>query len=933
MFREEHRRFGKKIERLKGLRRVVLSNTRLIVTFDVDLGYFGDWSAPSSQFFKGVTDVVPNQMDPLFQRFGIRPTYLLSPAVMTHIESCEVLRGLDSCELGTCLNGDYVVPQIKGRYFDEPTTKVNAMQWEYPPELEKAKLEVLTQLFKQQFGYQPRSFRAGGFGAGHYTGRWLAELGYLVDSSVTPDLVWAGHGGTAFPDYRSLPEMPYSISYEGDIWLPGDSTLLEVPITLLSPKELALEGTDPIWFRPWFSDADTLIHIARYVDDMNRQTGHARPLVMMLHSQDLVPGAYVNKGANMSVKLYLDRLQRLFAFTESTGIKSCTLHEYYLETMRSGAYDPRALQHSESAPVEIVLPSTSTCVPRSATKPRVLLIADVPNWIFERHCQIIKEKLQDEFEFTLKYRGEPYEEGAYDLIYPLEWNLVHPSQIQEPKKYVTGIRSHLSWDTLDFADFVAYLSQHFSRVHVVSKKLKEVFIGHVGVLDYVTHGVDTEFFSPPANSGSDGSHSVLRVGWAGNRQSLAKGFKEFIEPLSDLPGLELVFCGYSDTNLSFEQMRDFYASIDVYVCSSATEGNNNSLLEAASMGRAIITTAVGTVGEYLEHEKSALIVPRELPAFVDAIERLRDDQSLRQSLGAAARQAVLQFGDWTRMIKDYRRMFWSALEGAECGSGLSFSSSRKYNILGYAKGDQCLEFLLRSYLEAFTSEDSVSLHLVSDEAPESFHRRVLEWLESKGYEPSIIPDIELYPITMTETTLPVFLRGVDLVVGASVAVDAARRQGLPAMERPLPQMLSQARDVFPGLDWQNVAPATLEPSRRYYLLALNAAWEHALSNYLSLPIAPDQTLAILVPSGSAAEVYHFLIDWLRGRGKDPAAIPDLEVIEVSATTEVGLFRGADLSVDTGNPREQAIAAAVGLPSCFPTPQALNARFERPLSLS
>ena len=60
------------------------------------------------------------------------------------------------------------------------------MQGDYPPEIERGKLAALTELFRKRIGYSPTSFRAGRFGIGHDTGRWLFELGYLVDSSVVP---------------------------------------------------------------------------------------------------------------------------------------------------------------------------------------------------------------------------------------------------------------------------------------------------------------------------------------------------------------------------------------------------------------------------------------------------------------------------------------------------------------------------------------------------------------------------------------------------------------------------------------------------------------------------------------------------------------------------------------------------------------------------
>ncbi len=315
---------------------------------------------------------------------------------------------------------------------------------------------------------------------------------------------------------------------------------------------------------------------------------------------------------------------------------------------------------TDKAPAKISHVETAENRPTSAEKPRILLIADVPNWIFERHCLNLKRLLSDEFEFTIVYDNQPYDEADYDLIYPLEWYKVRPEAIRDPMKYVSGIRSHLVWTDYTFDELTRYLDTRFNLIHVVSKRLYDIFSPAMQNVRYVSHGIDTDFFTPATSSGQSGK--ALKLGWAGNRKSVGKkGFAEFIEPLSHLPGVELVFCGYSDRNLTLEEMRDFYNSIDAYICASDFEGNNNSLMEAASMARAIITTDNGTVPEYLRDGENALVVERTLDAFTRAVTTLRDDPALRTRLGADARKAATATWDWKSRGEDYRQLFRSAL--------------------------------------------------------------------------------------------------------------------------------------------------------------------------------------------------------------------------------------------------------------------------------
>jgi hypothetical protein len=79
------------------------------------------------------------------------------------------------------------------------------------------------------------------------------------------------------------------------------------------------------------------------------------------------------------------------------------------------------------------------------------------------------------------------------------------------------------------------------------------------------------------------------------------------------------------------------------------------------MERAIITTDVGTVPDYLVDGESALIVPREAEAFRQAVLRLRDDADLRLRLGLRARQAVLARFDWNQRLEAHRAFFLEVL--------------------------------------------------------------------------------------------------------------------------------------------------------------------------------------------------------------------------------------------------------------------------------
>lgn len=300
-------------------------------------------------------------------------------------------------------------------------------------------------------------------------------------------------------------------------------------------------------------------------------------------------------------------------------------------------------------------------------KPKILLIADVRGWIFERHCYYISKILGDDFVFNTSYHSENggyhFDEDAYDLIYPLEFNLLHPEKETNYKKYVTGIRAHSSWWNIERDDLLSYLLEKFSLVHVVSEELGKIFKNMLPPQKYagvIHHGVDTNLFSP---NKKNKENNEMVLGWAGNRTAAAcKGF-QFVEPLGKIEGVKLKYCGYVDKNLNIDQMADFHNSLDTYVCASEAlgEGHNNSMVESACMGNAIVTTINGTVPEYLINEENALIVERNHDAFHKAIIRLRDDKELRTKLGRSAQKTVIEKFDWAKKALGFKLMFERAL--------------------------------------------------------------------------------------------------------------------------------------------------------------------------------------------------------------------------------------------------------------------------------
>jgi glycosyltransferase involved in cell wall biosynthesis len=82
---------------------------------------------------------------------------------------------------------------------------------------------------------------------------------------------------------------------------------------------------------------------------------------------------------------------------------------------------------------------------------------------------------------------------------------------------------------------------------------------------------------------------------------------------------------------------------DVLVCASRDETMPIAILEAMSLGKAIVATDVGGISEWLSDGKNALIVPPDdSSALADALRRCLAEPDLAETLGVNARQTFEQ---------------------------------------------------------------------------------------------------------------------------------------------------------------------------------------------------------------------------------------------------------------------------------------------------
>jgi len=316
----------------------------LIVSIDTECDKGPGWRVRQPLEFTNVLNGLPQRLQPIFDRHGITASYLLSPEIIRNQACASYFKSLGGrIELGTHLHSEFIPPE------DNPATTVTSdFQSDYSQEVEKQKLTNLTSSFVEQFGYAPKCFRAGRFGIGSHSLEILEELGYRVDSSVTPYLWWRRAKGQGV-NFLGAPFSPYHPSSE-DFRKHGAMKLLEVPVSLINPfwnrfpsglvrlinpfnryqtitLHLALKRfLRPKWLRPTYSNTEEMLEVSEWIIQ-HCEDEHVF-LCMMFHSSEFTVGTSPYSSTEDDVQTYCSRVDEYLETIKSEfHIRSISLSQ------------------------------------------------------------------------------------------------------------------------------------------------------------------------------------------------------------------------------------------------------------------------------------------------------------------------------------------------------------------------------------------------------------------------------------------------------------------------------------------------------------------------------------------------------------------------------------------------------------------------------
>jgi glycosyltransferase involved in cell wall biosynthesis len=255
------------------------------------------------------------------------------------------------------------------------------------------------------------------------------------------------------------------------------------------------------------------------------------------------------------------------------------------------------------------------------------------------------------------------------------------------KETIALISTCHTWHDTDRSDRLygaidRYVLRNYDGVVAVSDEVK-IRLLKAGVAKEKVRCIHNGIDLSPFDRSSAERHSARRPMVVGLACRLApeKGIDLFLQMvgcvLAELPGTRFVIAGDGpdrpmleglikkmrisasvDLLGRCEDMPGFFASVDILVSSSRTEGMPMVLLEAMATRLPIVATAVGAVPSVVRDGLTGILVPaNDGAALTRAVVRLLRDGVLRKQFGDAARIWIAEGFSAERMTAEYLQLY------------------------------------------------------------------------------------------------------------------------------------------------------------------------------------------------------------------------------------------------------------------------------------
>lgn len=309
---------------------------------------------------------------------------------------------------------------------------------------------------------------------------------------------------------------------------------------------------------------------------------------------------------------------------------------------------------------------------------RVLLIPDVVGWCWWGQAVAIKKYAPKNFTVVVLPQGSAKVFRCWDAVLSFSWTEgatdVHPRVCTVLAHHGCQYEFASDADTeTDYRRIAATKIRNSETAKAKLPKFAAALCVNRALADYAYKlgcksaftpaGVDCEVFSPSRNPKRRRGGPLI-VGWCGQCEAgipNVKGYDYVLSPLMKrLEGQGIEFRLNTRTvhrAMPTDQMVDWYRSLDVFLCTSVSEGTPMPVLEAMACGIPVVSTSVGDVPDVVTPMSGILVGPyhnQETAAMTVeslswALKDLADEPDTVEEMGRVARKRVLETRNWTEL--------------------------------------------------------------------------------------------------------------------------------------------------------------------------------------------------------------------------------------------------------------------------------------------
>jgi len=304
---------------------------------------------------------------------------------------------------------------------------------------------------------------------------------------------------------------------------------------------------------------------------------------------------------------------------------------------------------------------------------KLLLIPDVPGWAWDHKANALMRHLKDKYEITKYYYREVVSNLNENVL--KEFDAVHSFGWAESpwiNLCTTGVSSHnFRRDKPKASKIISKYKGVTAVSRIILNELKGMNIK--SPLYLCENGVETDWFIP---SRKRNNIKKFIVGWSGQRSRLPydqHGYLSLALPLKEKLAMHRniefkMITNSWDTAVPHREMVDFYHSIDLMVHTGHMTGTPNPIFEAASCGKAVMSTRIGSANDMIKNGLNGYLFPcnniinrsyakKLVDGMYSKILQLSRSRDLCAVLGENARTTVVKDWTWAKRSQDWCPVF------------------------------------------------------------------------------------------------------------------------------------------------------------------------------------------------------------------------------------------------------------------------------------